>query len=281
MKKVLKDIFLDKLIYRLLIHYFVLLIIYILILSIVAFFHFLLDHDLKVIERWIFDKQWILLSFSKLSALFIFWNYFREDKYQPISKKTLVQTFKENFFPLRREVMVLITFFLLFFILVGSPITLVEYEVYYLKIFTSYISTVLLYFTDLLIVLQGNKVEKKYSIWTIILIALMFSFSNSLIYLFSGEVNIILFLNFLVCLILGIKRKFNWGGPFLFMALNTALIDSLFGLDFIWKDSFSLFKMTKDLNTESIFVAYIIGFGYIFYKNKSRFTIKLKQIAMN
>ena len=48
-----------------------LILIQISLVSIVAFFHFLLDHDMAVVENWLTRNAWEMLCFSKITALII------------------------------------------------------------------------------------------------------------------------------------------------------------------------------------------------------------------
>lgn len=49
----------------------VFLLIYLFTVSIVIFFHFLLDHSLGIIEGWIFYRGWRIIIFSKIVTFYI------------------------------------------------------------------------------------------------------------------------------------------------------------------------------------------------------------------
>ena len=80
---------------------------YLIIVSILAYFHFLLDHSLSVIEDWIFDHGWEIVIASKLLSLFIIVNFLnvQTDERAPLRKYLL--DFKRN---TPREIFVIIMF---------------------------------------------------------------------------------------------------------------------------------------------------------------------------
>ena len=61
------------------------------LISLAAFFHFLLDHDLGTIENWVFDLGWQIVIFCKVSAFFIIRSFLNITKDPVTSFKNFVQ----------------------------------------------------------------------------------------------------------------------------------------------------------------------------------------------
>ena len=51
-------------------------VVHIILISIITFFHFLLDHRLIVVENWVYDFSWQLFLLSKITTFIIFFKYF-------------------------------------------------------------------------------------------------------------------------------------------------------------------------------------------------------------
>jgi len=72
--------------------------IHIITISVIAFFHFRLDHTLIVIENWILDLAWPVNLFSKTISFVIFFKYFYEGRARSIfevifDRKNLIPSF--------------------------------------------------------------------------------------------------------------------------------------------------------------------------------------------
>ena len=66
---------------------FVLLVI--LLSSIGAFFHFLLDHEISIVESWLHNNQWEILIVSKIFSLFLLNRWFEMRLYELKSFRSL------------------------------------------------------------------------------------------------------------------------------------------------------------------------------------------------
>lgn len=67
-------------------------IIFIILSSSGAFFHFLLNHEISIVESWLHNNHWEILIISKLLSLTIMNRWFRVRLYE---MKTIKQLFKE------------------------------------------------------------------------------------------------------------------------------------------------------------------------------------------
>ena len=63
----------------------------VLLSSIGAFFHFLLDHEISIVESWLHNNQWEILIISKSLSLYLINRWFRVRLYEPKSFRELVR----------------------------------------------------------------------------------------------------------------------------------------------------------------------------------------------
>ena len=59
--------------------------------SIGVFFHFLLDHEISIVESWLHNNQWEILISSKLVSLFLLNRWFEVRLYELKSFRQLVK----------------------------------------------------------------------------------------------------------------------------------------------------------------------------------------------
>ena len=78
------------------------------IVSLITFFHFLLDHSFEAIESGIFDNGWGLIIISKLIALFVVMKIYVLNKNdRPSFKKLALNHFK---FPKKQVFPILVSY---------------------------------------------------------------------------------------------------------------------------------------------------------------------------
>ncbi len=59
---------------------------HLILVSVVSFVHFQLDHSLGIIENWIFDQGWEIVTIAKLLATFVIFKFIiiRTDTRKPL-----------------------------------------------------------------------------------------------------------------------------------------------------------------------------------------------------
>ena len=97
---------------------FISLLAYLLMVSIFAFFHFILGHEFNLIELWVQENIWVIITISKLLSLFLIYQYYRA---QNFGSSPLGYYFARPFQYPPRRFYVALAFLLLFFLVELKP----------------------------------------------------------------------------------------------------------------------------------------------------------------
>lgn len=237
--------------------------------SIGAFFHFLLDHEISIVESWLHNNHWEILIVSKIFSLFLLNWWFKVRLYQLKSFKELVQELVSwpdskaivtsvfmvvSYITIGKVVYVgqnigywyfqiasffgLIVFFGIEFILIAYLEDILNQKVHPPRLYLG------LCYTLIFAVAFGMSVPDYYGLMPYIVLCY-----SSLIYL-SG------------------KSFKSWSNVVCFLILFVAPMGSLFGLDPVWGDDFSPFRVDKKLNLAFLAVIWMISFFYYRYRDQ-------------
>jgi hypothetical protein len=227
------------------------------IVSLITFFHFLLDHSFEAIESGIFDNGWGLIIISKLIALFVVMKIYVLNKNDRPSLKKLA--FDHFTFPKREVFPILLSYWGMFLLMERTSfVTGVEYE----KVIKSFVYAFIFYWSDLFLLAQISKKENKFSLKNF-LYPLFFIITSKLSFLLItvsdeiGQITIfITFFNMMVLLFLSNTRgnKFSLSGPLIFLMAYICPMISFFGLDPVWGNT----EAVRALDIASYFKNYII-----------------------
>ncbi len=256
-------------IYYFLGHYLVHALIYLIILSVIAFFHFLLDHRLADIQDWIFFHSWWILIFTKSVSFFV---TSRFTGILSFERRPLLHLLSHKKGISRTEVFVAITIFILGMVFTGRPIWRENYEWEVSLLFLNYFGVGLFFGLDALLLLTLNDElplsRKSWNIEVALFSFLAFLF-NKWTYFYglnwSGQ---IVFFYCLVFYSLKLRGDFVWLHSFLLITLLIAPLCALFGQGPLWSGLYSPFSFSAPLGSLEIGVFTIIT---IFYFNSKRF----------
>ncbi len=241
----------------------------ILLSSMGAFFHFLLDHEISIVESWLHHNQWEILILSKLISLFLINKWFKLRLYQFKNFSTLL---KESFSWPDSKAIVVAVFMLIGLITLNRP-SFVDHNAghwYYLLVSFFGIS----FFLGIEFVLMGyledilnfksrpSKIHLGLSYGILFAIAFKLSVPD-----YYGMMGYILLCYWALIFLSGDNFK-NWSNVFCFLILFVAPMASLFGLDPIWGDDFSPFKLGRKPNFAFLAVIWMISFFYYSYRER-------------
>ena len=246
-------------------------VVYLIIVSLISFFHFLLDHRLGVIEEWIFDRGWHIVITAKTLALAIMLisinihSHLRHPL-KEIFRKGLVS-------PPQREIFITIVFSIFVVIFLARPELDIYPDISVFKITTSFIGSVLFYILDIffLISLQDLfPLEKKYNHLKIVIFPLFFLFFSKIIFLFGLNLNMTIFCHMFLCLYLSNWESSNWSIPIIYLILFVSPISAFLGMDAIWGGTYSVFRMTRELDGVEMPTLSLVSLLYLIFKKKAR-----------
>lgn len=245
------------------------LIIHLAFISLVSFFHFLLDHDMGVIENWLYRNAWEMIVFSKLISAFLIIKALKINNY---FVNSLFQILKTDVWKPARKFLVFIFFVsILFYALImqfsGELINNTKETDF---AYVSYIGSALFYLIDFLVinVLFRNievRQKRKYFAIGISLIAMFLLFTKATLPYIS-KYYIFLVLHFMTLLLLLFKERKNMINPLLYTLIVIGPFSSVYGLDIVWDNAHSIYSYAESLPIVGITGIWLIGLGY-YYKS--------------
>lgn len=263
----------DSIYRRNVIYYGVYLIIYVatvlILSSIGAFFHFLLDHEISIVEAWLHNNKWEILILSKLLSLFLIHRWFSMRLYQLKSLRTLVKELMK--WPDLPAVVVPI-FMVVSYLTLSRVLTATHNIGYWYFHLVSYVGLFLFFGIEFVVMAHLedvlNQKEKPNRLLLGISYTLMFGFAFHMsVPDYYGLMPFVIF-TFSTLLYLSGNSFNSWSNVVCFLLLFVAPMGSLFGLDPVWGHDFSPFKVARKLNLPLLAVIWMISFCYYKYREQ-------------
>jgi hypothetical protein len=237
--------------------------------SLGAFFHFLLDHEISIVESWIYNNHWELLIFSKLLSLFFMVGLFRVRLYEINSLKQLIKDrvrFPDD------KVLVISFFMLTSYTMISGVVFSAPNIGYWYNVFVSYVGVFIFFSTDFIILSLANdfsdyKSKNKFDLKTVY---------YPFIFILAFRIIIPDYHNHIFHVILCITVLFylskpdfkNWSNVVCFILVFVAPMNSFFGLDPVWGNDFSPFMLNSKLRPSFLAVIWMISFSYFNYRDQ-------------
>lgn len=250
--------------------YFVLWVLHLILISLISYFHLLLNHNIRTIGDWIGDRGWTLIIISKLLIFYLSLQFIRL-KSKKISH--LKSYFRNSLQVPRKEIFVALIFLLLGLSGLGkldvNPSLIFEFS----RIIYSVVGTFIFFSVDyaLLIVLEiffplEDVKEKNQKLFLFPLLFYYFSYAT---FIYEQAVSFKLYAFFFLLLYVGEWRRRNWTIPLLFLIAFLVPAYALFGLDPVWGSSYTIFSAGRAISSASVFI--LIGFavGYLRHVQKN------------
>jgi len=262
-----------------LVFYFIFWLSHLFLISVISFFHFLLEHRLGIIEDWIFYQGWEIVMISKGFAFFIIVKFLtiRVD-----FKISLTRLLKQHLSIIPVHMFILSFAMLFSFLLWMRPGLSPESNFYPLRMVVCYFGNILFFGTDLLILWilglielnKSNSLDKhskrELFSWKMALVPLMLAafpyLAAKWIFLYETNINVlIMFWAYFICLPLQIDMSSP--SPSLFiLAAVVAPLNSLIGLDPLWGHNFSPFLASEAIDLRILFGLAICFSSYFYYR---------------
>lgn len=250
--------------------YFFLWSLHLILISLISFFHLLLNHNIRTIGDWIGDRGWALIIFSKVLIFYISVQFIRLRS----KKINLLQGYFRNSIQWpRKEFIVVLLFLLLGLMGIGqvkfNSSVILEID----RILLSAVGTLIFFGVDysLVVVLETfypitEASQKSRKLFIFPFLFYVFTYST---FIYEQLVSFRLYAFFFLFLYLGEWRRRNWTLPFyaLFFFITPAYF--LLGLDPVWGSSYSLFILQKPVSTFSLFILIGLAVGYLHYIQKN------------
>jgi hypothetical protein len=251
--------------------YAVIWLVHLILISIVSYFHLLLNHNISTIGDWIVDRGWTLIIISKLIVALLVYQFLR------IKSDYLIQLnryFKNAILLPKHEMYVCLVFLVFGYISLGK----IEWNYSLIfeldRMFLSIIGTFLFFALDYVVLVLLSLVfptpDETRALKKIFLFSFLFYFFSYITFQYEQNISLKLCAQFFLLLYVGIWRRPNWTLPFLFLVLFIVPVFSVMGLDPVWGYSFSFFKMIRPISTFYFFILILFAIGYLQYRLKNK-----------
>lgn len=252
-------------------------VIFIVLSSIGAFFHFLLNHEISIVESWLHNNHWEILILAKLLSLFLLNRWFKVRLYEMKSVRELVKEFVR--WPEPKAIV--ISFFMLvsYLSLSGTKYTgqNLGYLYYHL---TSFLGIFLYFGIEFIVIaylddILNQKEEPSLGILSIVY-TLLFTVAYRLSVPDYYELLPYMVMCFSTLLYLSGKSFKSWSNVVCFLIMFVAPMGSIFGMDPVWGDDFSPFQVSTKLGLSFLSVIWMVSFCY--YKYRDQFILAIRKL---
>lgn len=243
--------------------------VFIILSSIGAFFHFLLNHEISIVESWLHNNHWEILIISKIFSLFTLNRWFKMRLYEMKTIKELVR----EFFKLPDHRVLVISFFVLISYLALGGIKFVSQNLGYLYYhLTSFFGLCIFFGIDFIVMAYLDDLlndDKKPSLiltgfWYTLFFTVSFRLCVPDYYQFIPYV---IFCYSLLLVLSGPSFK-NWSNVVCFLVVFIAPMGAFFGMDPVWGSDFSPFSIKSKLALPFLAVIWMVSFSYYKYRDQ-------------
>lgn len=237
--------------------------------SIGAFFHFLLQHEISIVESWLHNNHWEILITSKLISLFLINRWFKVRLYQLKSIRELIQELVR--WPEPKSIVISI-FMVLGFVTLGNVRPTGQNLGYWYYQLASFIGLFLYFGIEFIVIAYLDDVLTDKNPPSRAILGLAYTVSFAVAFRLSVPDYYGLLPHVILCyaslIYLSGKSFKSWSNVVCFLLLFVAPMGSLFGMDPVWGDDFSPFRMERKLGPTFLAVIWMISFFYYRYRDQ-------------
>lgn len=234
------------------------------VVSVVAFFHFQLNHQLGDIENWLSNNAWPIIILVKCFCFIVFFYFYgigSETHFTRIKKIVKASTFNPSF-------SILVVCFGIYF-LIGSIGNYISKNDYLMIIdihkILSFSGTLSFYLIDFLVIyiLTFNRSK---SLLELSGLTFLFYVFSRIVIPYKEHLTVMIALHFFSMLVF--SRNRNMGDPLFYLVSVVSLFSVLWGLDPIWGAEFSFMKL-EVIDIAFYYIAcWCLCLGYYNYRDK-------------
>lgn len=244
---------------------------HLILISLVSFFHLLLDHNIRTIGDWIGDRGWTLIIISKLVVFYLAMLFANLKTKKIFSLKSY---FRNSIQTPRLEVIVTVLFLLLALMGIGevklNRKMIIEVDRLALSMFGTFVFFVVDYILLVILDVFYPVREENLRLKRIGIFPLIFYFFTAATFVYEQTITLKFYALFFLLLYAGEWRRKNWTLPGLFLISFIIPSFSLMGLDPVWGEVYSPMVAGKKISTSTMFILIAFGVGYLQYTLKKK-----------
>lgn len=235
--------------------------------SIGAFFHFLLSHEISIVESWLHNNSWEILITSKLISLFLLNRWFSMRLYELKSIRELVRELVS--WP-RPEAVVVPVFMILGYLSISKVSMVPQNLGYWYYHIASFIGLFLFFGVEFIVIAYLDDVLNQKDRPNVLIMGIAFTAIFSAAYRMSvpdyyGLLPFVV-LCFSSLLYLSGRSFKSWSNVVCFLLLFVAPMGAVFGLDPVWGNDFSPARVVTKLGAPFLAAIWMISFSYYKYR---------------
>lgn len=244
--------------------HFINAIVHLIILSTIAFFHFLLDHRLADIQDWVFFHGWEVLMIGKIISLVVIFRFLGILSFE---RKPLIHLLAFNRGFWRKELFICLAFSLAGLIIVGSPSREVSYEFSLYRLTMNSLGVLVFYLSEALLVLALNKwlpLKRGQFPVEIFFFSLISFIVHKNLFVFGQGWNAPVIFHFIMIFsLLKMRGDFSWLHAVTWAVVFLVPLSVVFGMDPLWTHQFSPFEFGHDITGIEIGVFTLLTLFYL------------------
>ena len=258
---------------KILFYYFIycvlFLLFYLALVSTISFFHFLLDHEMGIIENWLNRNTWETLIVSKvLSGLCtvksLMLNNYNYHSFQSFFKEKLMAPDS------RVYVIVLFIVIFLYALLNQFGSELINKEAEFSFSFASYLGSVFFYLIDIFVIFYAfthTDLSKRQRTLLTILVPIFFYITTKIALPYVEKYTLFIFLHIVTMCILMFRGYKNFTNLILYSLLVIGPLSTLLGIDLVWDNSYAFYTYPKTVPIIGIVLIWLSALVYYFRKS--------------
>jgi hypothetical protein len=247
--------------------YFVLWSFHLVLISLISYFHLLLNHNIRTIGDWIGDRGWFLILISKILIFYLALQFISLKS----NKMVLIRSYFRNSIQIPRKEIFVALLFMLIGIMGLGKIEMNRTLIFEIpRMVLSSAGTIIFFSVDyaMLVILEiffplRSMQENRRKLF---LFPLLFYYFTYATFIYEQTVSFKLYAYFFLLLYLGEWRRRNWTLPLLFLLAFLVPCYTILGLDPVWSSNYTFLAMEKNITSFSVFI--LVGFA-AYYLNRS------------
>jgi len=242
------------------------LLFYLALVSTISFFHFLLDHEMGIIENWLNRNTWETLIVSKLLSGLCTVKSLMLNNYHYLSFNDFLKKHMKS--PdLKVYVIVLFIVIFLYALLNQFGSELISKEAEFSFSITSYIGSVLFYLIDIFVLfyaLAHAQLSRKQIIKMAVLIPILFYITTKVALPYVEKYTLFIFLHIITMCILMFRDKSNFSNIVLYCLSVIGPLSIFLGIDLVWDNSYAFYSYPSTVPILGILLIWLTALVYYY-----------------
>lgn len=238
------------------------ILIHLMLVSIFSFFHFLLDHEMGMIENWLSLNGWEIIAISKLFAFGVMTKLTQVNSYSDTSFSKELWAIEK--IPSKKALALIFFLLVMFYSLLSQFGGGIQSNQILDELFlSSFIGSILFFGIDIvfiMVVISYFQLKLNHPIQLLCVLLILFLISSKIVLPYIGKYSVFLVVHFVSLFYL--SRRNNLGDLLVYLAIVVAPLSSFFGIDLIWDNSYSIFTYSKELPVLGVFLIWTVALGY-------------------